>query len=90
MKISIYVNGLSFTDGGNGKGEVTLHTMGRKLETKVQAFPGSPEGDRDPFNTLDFVSEDGGRITLYLSTEQLADVRLSIQAHELGTSLNEG
>ena len=82
MKIDIEMGGLSFTDGHDGKGEVTLHTMGRKLETKVQSFPGSPENDRDPFSTLDFRAEDGGRITLYLSNEQLADVRLSSQEHE--------
>ena len=88
MKINVEVGSLRCTDG-HGTGDVAMHATGRKLETKVQAFPGNPEENRAPFDTLEF-EVDGGRVTLFLTEEQLADVRLSIQEHEEQERITEG
>jgi hypothetical protein len=83
MKVNIETGGLRFS-GGNGEGVATLHASNRELKTKVQHFDANDADKREAFNTIDFTTEGGGLIMIFLSDGQLEALAGTLAAEVAG------
>ncbi len=81
MKIDIETGALRLDVRADGAGEAILHATGKELKSVVKAYPGLPKNGREPFKTIN-LEVDGSRVTIFLTDEQLAAVRLSLQEGE--------